>query len=222
MPSKVGRRLKWLFTTAICTSMLDPFGFTHAAGFAAPEHGENVDAAAAFHTESPIKHVIILIGENRGFDHTFGVYKPKGHGQTISNILSKGIVDKDGSPGHELWVGGAICGEPADELLCRGAGQCQDAVRPVQSDAAAQYQRSAAEPVFFNRQQHRDELQHRPVHHDPSRAGYSFSAFKLHENCKRLLFTEYYYLFTLILWWGLVAPPELSPDAGCNCSSPGT
>lgn len=79
--------------------MLDPFGFTQAAGFAAPEHGENVDAAAAFHTESPIKHVIILIGENRGFDHTFGVYKPKGHGQTISNILSKGIVDKDGSPG---------------------------------------------------------------------------------------------------------------------------
>jgi phospholipase C len=99
MQSKVGRRLKWLFTIAICTSMIDPFGFTHAAGFAAPEHGENVDAAAAFHTESPIKHVIILIGENRGFDHTFGVYKPKGHGQTISNILSKGIVDKDGSPG---------------------------------------------------------------------------------------------------------------------------
>jgi erythromycin esterase-like protein len=25
-----------------------------------------------------------------------------------------------------------------------------------------------------------------------------------------------------ILWWGLVAPPELSPDSGCNCSSPGT
>ncbi|HKD76390.1 MAG TPA: hypothetical protein VKB76_12885, partial [Ktedonobacterales bacterium] len=29
-------------------------------------------------TASPIKHVIILIGENRGLDHTFGVYKPKG------------------------------------------------------------------------------------------------------------------------------------------------
>jgi phospholipase C len=50
-------------------------------------------------TESPIKHVIILIGENRGTDHTFGVYKPKGRGQTISNILSKGIVNEDGSPG---------------------------------------------------------------------------------------------------------------------------
>jgi phospholipase C len=50
-------------------------------------------------TESPIKHVIILIGENRGLDHTFGVYQPKGKGQTISNLLSKGIVNEDGSPG---------------------------------------------------------------------------------------------------------------------------
>jgi hypothetical protein len=25
-----------------------------------------------------------------------------------------------------------------------------------------------------------------------------------------------------ILWWGSVAPLELSPDSGCNCSSPGT
>ena len=50
-------------------------------------------------TESPIKHVIVLIGENRGLDHTFGVYRPKGKGQTISNLLSKGIVNEDGSPG---------------------------------------------------------------------------------------------------------------------------
>ena len=50
-------------------------------------------------TASPIKHVIILIGENRGLDHTFGIYKPKGAGQTISNLLSKGIVNEDGTPG---------------------------------------------------------------------------------------------------------------------------
>jgi len=57
------------------------------------------DAAAKIKTASPLKHVIILIGENRGLDHTFGVYKPKGKGQTISNILSKGIVNEDGTPG---------------------------------------------------------------------------------------------------------------------------
>jgi phospholipase C len=50
-------------------------------------------------TASPIKHVIVLIGENRGLDHTFGVYRPKGKGETISNLLSKGIVNEDGTPG---------------------------------------------------------------------------------------------------------------------------
>jgi phospholipase C len=68
------------------------------AGMAKDEPKDN-DAADAIKTESPIKHVIILIGENRGTDHTFGVYKPKGKRQTISNILSKGIVNADGSPG---------------------------------------------------------------------------------------------------------------------------
>ena len=57
------------------------------------------DPADSVKTASPIKHVIILIGENRGLDHTFGVYKAKGQGQTISNLLSKGIVNEDGSPG---------------------------------------------------------------------------------------------------------------------------
>jgi phospholipase C len=62
------------------------------------KHHDN-ESADAVRTESPIKHVIILIGENRGLDHTFGVYRPKGKGQTISNLLSKGIVNEDGSPG---------------------------------------------------------------------------------------------------------------------------
>jgi phospholipase C len=60
------------------------------------------DAASALQTESPIKHVIILIGENRGTDHTFGVYKPKGKGQTISNILSNNVVKEDGTPGKNF------------------------------------------------------------------------------------------------------------------------
>jgi phospholipase C len=67
-------------------------------GFA-DDTSKDKDTADAVKTESPIKHVIILIGENRGTDHTFGVYQPKGRGQTISNILSKGIVKEDGSPG---------------------------------------------------------------------------------------------------------------------------
>jgi phospholipase C len=61
--------------------------------------GKNTDPSETVSTASPIKHVIILIGENRGLDHTFGVYRPKGSGQTISNLLSKGIVNEDGTPG---------------------------------------------------------------------------------------------------------------------------
>jgi phospholipase C len=65
----------------------------------ADDKSKDRDPADSVKTESPIKHVIILIGENRGTDHTFGVYKPKGKHQTISNLLAKGIVNEDGSPG---------------------------------------------------------------------------------------------------------------------------
>ncbi len=49
-------------------------------------------------TASPIKHVIVVIGENRTFDHIFATYKSKS-GDSISNLLSKGIIKADGSAG---------------------------------------------------------------------------------------------------------------------------
>jgi phospholipase C len=49
-------------------------------------------------TRTPIKHVIVLIGENRTFDHVFATYKAK-HGQSLSNLLSRGIIDAQGLPG---------------------------------------------------------------------------------------------------------------------------
>src|SRR5262250_1885304 len=62
---------------------------------AAPARSQNARADAD--TATPIKHVIIIIGENRTFDNIFATYVPK-HG-TVSNLLSKGIVRADGSPG---------------------------------------------------------------------------------------------------------------------------
>ena len=50
-------------------------------------------------TLTPIKHVIIIIGENRTFDHIFATYAPKNTGETVLNLLSQGIVNADGSPG---------------------------------------------------------------------------------------------------------------------------
>jgi phospholipase C len=49
-------------------------------------------------TETPIKHVVVVIGENRTFDHVYGAYAPN-PSQSILNLLSQGIVKADGSPG---------------------------------------------------------------------------------------------------------------------------
>jgi len=64
------------------------------AGFPQPAYAQS-DAPS---TTTPIKHVIVIIGENRTFDHVYGTYKPKA-GETVSNLLSKGIVKEDGTPG---------------------------------------------------------------------------------------------------------------------------
>jgi phospholipase C len=53
-------------------------------------------------TRSPIKHVVVIIGENRTFDHVFATYQPK-KGETVDNLLSKGAIDIDGTPGKNYW-----------------------------------------------------------------------------------------------------------------------
>jgi phospholipase C len=63
---------------------------------AAPAFAEADSASSK--TATPIKHVIVLIGENRSFDNIFGTYVPR-HGQHVSNLRTKGIVRRDGSPG---------------------------------------------------------------------------------------------------------------------------
>src|SRR5579871_4562818 len=45
-------------------------------------------------TRTPIRHVLVIVGENRSFDHVFATYRPR-HGQRIDNLLSKGIVNED-------------------------------------------------------------------------------------------------------------------------------
>src|SRR6266568_4429579 len=47
-------------------------------------------------TASPIQHVIIILGENRSFDHVFATYLPK-NGETVSNLLSKHIGNAHGT-----------------------------------------------------------------------------------------------------------------------------
>jgi phospholipase C len=49
-------------------------------------------------TRTPIKHVIVLIGENRTFDHLFATYVSPS-GEHVKNLLSEGIINADGTPG---------------------------------------------------------------------------------------------------------------------------
>src|SRR5580692_4780595 len=51
-------------------------------------------AANDYRTTSPIKHVIVIIGENRSFDHVFATYVPK-RGESVDNLLSKGVITLD-------------------------------------------------------------------------------------------------------------------------------
>ena len=60
--------------------------------------GAPVPAAAQNKPITPIKHVIVIIGENRTFDHVYGTFKPK-HGQSVANLFSRRIVNADGTPG---------------------------------------------------------------------------------------------------------------------------
>jgi phospholipase C len=56
------------------------------------------DSSRDWYTQSPIKHVIVIIGENRSFDHVFATYQPKA-GEKVWNLLSEGIVNANGTPG---------------------------------------------------------------------------------------------------------------------------
>ena len=50
-------------------------------------------------TTTPIKHVIVIIGENRTFDHLFATDQPVNNSETVLNLLSEKIVNPDGTPG---------------------------------------------------------------------------------------------------------------------------
>jgi phospholipase C len=69
--------------------------------------GPLADSAAAHdhdkdRSRTPIKHVIVIVGENRTFDHIFATYKPK-DGESVGNLLSQGIIKEDGTPGDNFW-----------------------------------------------------------------------------------------------------------------------
>src|SRR3974390_1026077 len=54
-------------------------------------------------TTTPIKHVIVIIGENHSFDNVFATFQPV-HGRTVNNLLSEGIVTCNGQSGPNVGL----------------------------------------------------------------------------------------------------------------------
>jgi phospholipase C len=75
--------------------------FALLANLGAPFSADAQEPAKHSKTATPIKHVIVIIGENRTFDHVFATYKPK-EGESVSNLLSKHIIKPDGTPGPKF------------------------------------------------------------------------------------------------------------------------
>jgi phospholipase C len=71
--------------------------------FAAYGQSPTVNVKAQPQTATPITHVIVLIGENRTFDHLFATYVPTSK-DSVSNLLSKGIINADGTPGPNFAI----------------------------------------------------------------------------------------------------------------------
>jgi len=71
---------------------------------------QGVAASADALTQSPIKHVIVIIGENRSFDHVYATYQPRS-GQSVSNLLSRGIVTAAGAPGAHFALSAQAIGQ---------------------------------------------------------------------------------------------------------------
>jgi phospholipase C len=88
---------------ALCSTL-----FSAPASADAESHQESPgDDAGSRTTATPIKHVIVLIGENRTFDNIYGTYEPR-HRHHVSNFRTKGIVHEDGSPGPNAGLAAQV------------------------------------------------------------------------------------------------------------------
>jgi phospholipase C len=94
----IGSRKRRLSQLLLGVSIL-ALAFSTTAG-ADDDHDR--DGPRRLDTASPIKHVIIIVGENRSFDHLFATYQPKSHDDHVLNPLCERIVKADGSPNENF------------------------------------------------------------------------------------------------------------------------
>ena len=79
-----------------------------------PVQAQNHDGQGQ--TATPIKHVIVIVGENRTFDHIFATYTPAS-GDSVDNLLSKKIIKTDGTPGPNYAAAQQYSADATDSPL---------------------------------------------------------------------------------------------------------
>ncbi len=101
----IRKNLRWMASLLVaCNLILAAPGAT----FGTPQHGGFFfDPASAFQTTTPIKHVIVIFGENISFDHYFATYpyatNPVGESPffplpgtpRVNNLLSGGLLTEN-------------------------------------------------------------------------------------------------------------------------------
>ncbi len=98
-------------------------------------------------TTTPIKHVIIIIGENRSFDHVFATYvPPKG---TVDNLLSKGIITAKGTPGPNIgWAEQYSAIDTGTFSIAPGGKKPYTHLPPIMTGGAPEFASDTNPPPF--------------------------------------------------------------------------
>ncbi len=102
-------------------------------------------------TAAPIEHLIVIIPENRSYDHTFATYQPKG-GQFASNLLSKGIVRPDGTPGPNFGAAAQFTVAPQSAYYTGASAKSPYTVLPPPDTADTPSAPSNSLPPFASPQ----------------------------------------------------------------------
>jgi phospholipase C len=102
----------------------------------APVASSFAQGASSTPTATPIQHIILIIGENRTFDHVYATYKPK-NGQSVWNLLSEGIVTADGKPGPNFRAAQQFSAvQPADYKINPARKSLYKVLPPAMTDGA--------------------------------------------------------------------------------------
>lgn len=111
-------------------------------------------------TATPIKHLVVIIGENQSFDHLFATYRAPS-GDPVANLLSEGIVSVGGAPGPNFAAGAQASAVETGTFLLAPGGRQSYALLPPQttgnlntgtSDSAGPPFATAAGALAYERQ----------------------------------------------------------------------